>query len=87
MVKTGSKGSLIRRGDERVKVGVIPANPIDTTGAGDMYAAGFLYGYANGEPLDRCGVFGALLAGNVIEVLGSKLPADRWTALKKELLQ
>lgn len=87
VVKTGSKGSLIRSGEEIVKVGVIPAKPIDTTGAGDMYAAGFLYGYAGGEPLDRCGVFGALLAGNVIEVMGSKIPSDRWAMLKKELLQ
>lgn len=87
VVKTGSKGSLIRRGEEVIKVGVVPAKPIDTTGAGDMYAAGFLYGYARGESLDRCGVFGALLAGHVIEVMGSKLPSDRWSLLKKELLQ
>jgi len=87
IVKTGSKGSIIIRGEEVVKVGVITASPIDTTGAGDMYAAGFLYGFANNEPLARCGEYGATLAGNVIEVMGSKLPGDRWEILKRELFQ
>lgn len=87
VVKTGSRGSLIRRGEEIVRVNILPVNPIDTTGAGDMYAAGFLFGYSKGESLDRCGVYGTILAGNVIEVMGAKLPAERWNSVMEVMNQ
>lgn len=85
VVKTGSRGSMIKRGEEVVRVGIIDVNPVDTTGAGDMYAAGFLYGYCKDEPLDRCGAYGALLAGSVIEYMGAKLPPERWPSIKTQL--
>ena len=44
VVKIGSKGSMVKRGDKVYTAGVIKANSIDTTGAGDLYAAGFIYG-------------------------------------------
>lgn len=78
IVKTGSKGSLIHSREELSQIGVIDVMPVDTTGAGDMYAAGFLYGHAQGKPLKVCGEMGALLAGNVIEVMGSKMNEERW---------
>jgi sugar/nucleoside kinase (ribokinase family) len=87
VVKTGSRGSVIRRGEEVVRVNILPVNPIDTTGAGDMYAAGFLFGYSKGESLDRCGVYGTILAGNVIEVMGAKLPAERWNSVMEVMNQ
>ncbi len=85
VVKTGRDGSMIRRGEELVRVGIIDVNPVDTTGAGDMYAAGFLYGYCKGEPLDSCGAYGALLAGSVIENMGAKLPPEKWPSIKTQL--
>lgn len=87
IVKTGSRGSVIRRGEEVVRVNILPVNPIDTTGAGDMYAAGFLFGYSKGESLDTCGVYGTILAGNVIEVMGAKLPSDRWKSVMEVMAQ
>ena len=78
VVKTGSSGSMIKSGNDRYDIGIIEVNPIDTTGAGDLYASGFLYGHSNDLPLTRCGMLGALLAGNVIEFMGSKMPAERW---------
>ena len=45
---------------------------VDTTGAGDQYAAGFLAGLARGEPLDRCGRLGAMAAAEVISHLGPR---------------
>lgn len=83
VVKTGGKGSLIKRGKEIIKIGVIPVHPVDTTGAGDLYAAGFLYGLVNEYPIRKCGELGALLAGNVIEFMGSKMSEDRWREIKK----
>ena len=83
IVKIGHKGSLIKAKENFHTIGVIPANCIDTTGAGDMYAAGFLYGYVNNMPLEKCGQIGAILAGNVIQVVGSKIENTTWSEIKK----
>ena len=78
VVKVGSKGAFVQRGDEIVRIEPIKANVIDTTGAGDMWAAGFLAGYAKDENLKKCGTMGAILAANVIEVMGAKMDEARW---------
>lgn len=85
VVKIGKQGSIIRQGDKEYRVGIIDANCIDTTGAGDLYASGFVYGHAMGYSLDRCGKIGALLSGKVIENLGAQIPADVWKEIKNEL--
>jgi sugar/nucleoside kinase (ribokinase family) len=82
VVKIGKNGSLIKRGDEVFRVGAISANVIDTTGAGDLFAAGFLYGLVKGLSLYQCGHIGALLAGKVIEVLGAKITDCIWDDIK-----
>ena len=78
IVKTGSKGSLVKTKEELHEIGVIPIKPLDTTGAGDLYASGFLFGHSRGLPLKQCGELGALLAGNVIECMGAKMDQERW---------
>lgn len=66
-------GSVIVRGDERHDIDAIDIDEVvDTTGAGDLYAAGFLHGYANGKPLDECGKLGSLAAGLVIQQIGPR---------------
>jgi len=87
VVKTGKDGSLIKRGEDRVKIGALPVSCKDTTGAGDLYASGFLYGYANDLPLEKCGVLGALLAGNVIEMVGARIPEKKWPVIRKKVLK
>jgi sugar/nucleoside kinase (ribokinase family) len=83
VVKTGPDGSWIKRGDEVIRVEALKVNAIDTTGAGDLYAAGFLYGFSNGFSLDKCGLFGSILAGKVIEVIGARMPEDKWAEARK----
>jgi sugar/nucleoside kinase (ribokinase family) len=72
-VTRSEKGSVIVRGDETV---VIQATAIkelvDTTGAGDLYAAGFLHGYTQGRDLKTCGDLGSLAAGLVIQQIGPR---------------
>lgn len=82
IVKTGPDGSWIKRGEEIVKVEALKVLPVDTTGAGDLYAAGFLYGYSHGFGLDKCGIFGSILAGKVIEVIGARMPEEKWVEAK-----
>jgi sugar/nucleoside kinase (ribokinase family) len=83
VVKTGSKGSLVKQGEEVVEIGIIPVKLIDTTGAGDLYASGFLYGHSRNMPIQQCGELGALLAGKVIEVIGSKMKREQWDEINK----
>ena len=78
VVKVGAKGAFVQRGKEEVAVPPLKADVVDTTGAGDMWAAGFLAGLVKDEPLEKCGMMGAILASNIIEVMGAKMDAARW---------
>jgi sugar/nucleoside kinase (ribokinase family) len=73
-VTLGKRGSLILAGDERVEIGAEPVERVvDTTGAGDLYAGGFLYGLAKGEGPAACGLLGSRLAAEVIGQFGARL--------------
>lgn len=85
VVKVGKQGSLIKQGNEVIRVGVIPAKAIDTTGAGDNYAAGFLYGLTQNYKLETCGKIAALVSGKVVEVMGPNLLPDQWPVVLKEV--
>lgn len=73
VVKLGEKGSVIYSQDGMHYIAPFPAKAIDTTGAGDTYAAGFLYGYCQDWPLEKAGKLGSLLASKVVEQKGVKL--------------
>ena len=78
-MKVGIKGALIKRGSEVVHVGIMAAaKRVDTTGAGDLYAAGFLSGLCEGLTLRQCGTIGAIVAGKVIEVVGTTFSEEAW---------
>ena len=85
IVKIGKKGSLIKKGEEVVRIGCNKVDVIDTTGAGDMYAAGFLFGIINEYDLERCGIIGNLLAESIIQVMGAKMDENRWDAFSKTI--
>jgi len=85
VVKTGKSGSLIKKDDTIHKVGIIDVISTDTTGAGDLYAAGFLYGLTNNLSLNKCGKIGAVLAGKVIEVIGAKIGIEGWDYIRKSI--
>lgn len=82
IVKIGTRGALIKRGSEVMHVGIMAAaKRVDTTGAGDFYAAGFMSGLCKGLSLRQCGTIGAIAAGKVIEVVGTTFGEDAWTDL------
>ncbi len=79
VVKIGTRGALIKRGGDVVHVGIMAAaKRVDTTGAGDFYAAGFLAGLCSGLTLRQCGTIGAITAGKVIEVVGTTFGEEAW---------
>jgi fructokinase len=69
-------GSLILRGDETIRVAAEPAKVVDTTGAGDAYAAGFLAGLTTGKSLDLCGRMGSIAAAEIISHYGARPEQD-----------
>lgn len=87
IVKVGARGSYVQQGDKVVKIDPIPAQVIDTTGAGDLWAGGFMASYAKGESLERCAKTGAVVAANIIEVLGAKMDDNRWEKIFNSLKQ
>lgn len=85
VVKTGAKGSLIMQGDKLYRIDPIQCECSDTTGAGDAYSAGFIYGLTLGLSLDKCGAIGSLLSGRVIEVIGAKMNESAWNRIKADI--
>ena len=86
VVKLGKDGSLIAQGNS-----IISVNPhtveqtLDTTGAGDLWAAGFLYGWANGKTLEQSGIYGSLLGAETVQIMGAALPEARWISIREAL--
>lgn len=87
VVKVGSKGSYVYHNNRIVSATATPSRVLDTTGAGDLYAAGFFYGLEKGYDLKRCAEIGSIVAGKVIEVIGTKMDDQRWTEINKEIKQ
>ena len=85
VVKVGKDGSWIRSGEQTHFIEAYPAQTIDATGAGDTYAAGFLFAHSLGLPLDVCGHAGSIIAAKVVEVLGTKIDIPRWKSAKNQL--
>jgi sugar/nucleoside kinase (ribokinase family) len=87
IVKTGVGGSLVRDAKGLHRVPSFLADVRDTTGAGDIYASGFLYGYIRGLHPERSGRIGSLLAARVIEYIGAKIPDAVWSELLKQVAE
>ena len=83
IVKIGKEGSLVQQGNEIIRIESLPVSSKDTTGAGDLYASGFLYGYSNNLSLEKCGLLSSLLAGRVIETIGARIDAEKWPEIRE----
>ena len=89
-LKLGKQGAIIKAGDIKVKVGAEIVDAIDTTGAGDLWQAGFLYAYIgqkqmSGKLLEKAGGFGSTLGAEIVQVIGASIPEERWIEIKKKL--
>ncbi len=86
VLKVGPRGSLIANG--RHVITVKPkgrGEAVDTTGAGDLWASGFLFGLVQGWPLVQCGSLGSVCGYEVCQVVGANIPDERWLEIRKDL--
>ena len=78
-IKVGPHGSYVAQGGKVEKIDAMhAARVIDTTGAGDLWAAGFLYGWSQKRPLKECARIGSILGAAVVQEQGSVLPENVW---------
>lgn len=83
VMKLGKRGSLIMHGGAVINVAPYGDRPaVDTTGAGDLWASGFLYGLVNGYSLERCGELASMCGYEVCQVVGAHIPHDGWDRIK-----
>ena len=84
VVKRGAKGTLIAKDNEIIRSEATPVKTvIDTTGAGDFWAAGFLHGWANNKSLEDSAQLGALMGASVIQNQGGTLSHKQWDDILK----
>nr|AFD03132.1 sugar kinase [uncultured bacterium W5-77b] len=82
VILMGRDGCWVRRREKKVHCQAYPVTPLDSTGAGDAFAGGFLHGYLEGRSLEASAHYGALLGAEVVQVLGAEIPQKVWKDLK-----
>lgn len=86
-VKVGARGSYIASGGTVEKVKPVPAaRVVDTTGAGDLWAAGFLYGWSRRLPLTECARIGSILGSAVVQTQGTTLSDQVWQDILNRII-
>ncbi len=86
VLKVGSRGSYVTHAGTIIAVNPMgDGNALDTTGAGDLWAAGFLFGLVNGYSIEQCGRLGSACGYEVCQVIGANIPADGWNRIKRLL--
>lgn len=84
VVKLGSRGATAMQSGREARVPGRSLGVVDTTAAGDFFAGGFLYALCQGASLEGCLRMGTLLASHIIQVVGTRLPAEAWDEIRHE---
>ena len=85
IVKLGARGSLIQENGIVSRASAKMVQALDTTGAGDLWAAGFLYGWQKGFAWQKCAEIGSVVAAEVVQVMGAQISAEGWARIQSEI--
>lgn len=86
VLKVGENGSYLSHQEKVIKIEAAGTGcAVDTTGAGDLWASGFLFGLVNGYPLEKCGELGSACGYEVCRVVGASIPEEGWQRIYKLL--
>lgn len=83
VVKRGARGALVGSGKDRIEVSAHPVKAVDTTGAGDLWASGFLYGLNHDLGLENAANLGSRIGSEVVQVLGAVIPPEGWGRVRE----
>lgn len=84
VLKVGARGSYVSHQNKVTRINALTGKePVDTTGAGDLWAAGFLYGLAHGMPIEKSGEIASACGYEVCQVMGAQIPEAGWEKIKK----
>lgn len=83
VVKVGKRGSYVQQGSNVCHIGAITTSCTDSTGAGDLYAGGFLHALSDGFDIRKCAEIGTIAAGRVVEIVGTKLSDETWDEIRR----
>ncbi len=86
VIKLGKKGAFIKHKTQVYKIDAKVVDAVDTTGAGDLWQAGFLYGLLNRKHIQEAGRYGSLLGAAVVQIMGASIPNIMWNDIKKDIL-
>lgn len=84
IVKLGSKGSVVRAYQDKLTIDPYAVDVVNTVGAGDAYAAGFLFALAKDFDLEKCGKIASFVAAQTVAVVGPRAGKEILDGLKKE---
>ncbi len=85
VIKLGKKGAFIKHKAQTYEIEAKEVTAVDTTGAGDLWQAGFLYGLLNRKNIPTAGSYGSILGASVVQIMGASIPDIIWDDIQKEL--
>lgn len=85
VIKVGADGCWVGCNGNVTLYPAIPTQMVDATGAGDLFASGFLYGMLKKVPLSTCAQYGHILASSVIQHYGAEIPTDQWPSIREKI--
>jgi sugar/nucleoside kinase (ribokinase family) len=85
VVKLGKDGALVKDSESSVKVDGKVVEAVDTTGAGDLWASGFLYKYLSGSSIKEAAEAGNEVASEVVQIMGASIPEEKWRNIKRKI--
>lgn len=83
VVKLGAEGVAVGREDERFRIAARKVEAVDTTGAGDLWASGFLYGLLHDYSLSQAAKLGCEVGAEVVQVMGASIPLEGWRRIEQ----
>lgn len=85
VILLGKEGCLVGQGTREVYCPAFKVDAVDSTGAGDLFASGFLHGVLQGCSLEECARYGALTGAAVVQVVGVDIPPQSWDEIKRKI--
>lgn len=85
VVLMGEKGCWVGSGSRQVYCPAFAVRTLDTTGAGDFFASGFLHGYLKGLPIEECARYGSLTGAAVVGTHGVEIPSQGWDTILQKM--